>query len=225
MLCERTTMAKNDSDLQHDVIDELDFEPTVDASRIGVAARDGIVTLTGSVPSFSDKIAAEAAAKRVAGVHGIADELRVDLAGMHQRDDTDIATAAVNTLGWDVNVPKDRITVKVSNGYVTLEGEVEWQYQKDRARTLTQNLVGVRGVTNNITVKPKAVRTYDVKTKIHEAFERQAEIDANRVDIETEDGKVTLRGTVHSWTEHDAASHAAYSVPGVKTVDNLTRVG
>jgi osmotically-inducible protein OsmY len=218
-------MAKNDSDLQHDVIDELDFEPTVDASRIGVAARDGIVTLTGSVPSFPDKIAAEAAAKRVAGVHGIADELQVDLAGLHQRDDTDIATAAVNALSWDVNVPKDRITVKVSNGYVTLEGEVEWQYQKDRARTLTQNLVGVRGVANNITVKPKFVRTYDVKTKIRQAFERQAEIDANQVDIETEDGKVTLRGTVHSWTEHDAASHAAYSVPGVKTVDNLTRVG
>jgi|SRR5579875_168751 len=216
-------MAKNDAEIQHDVIDELQFEPSVDASGIGVAAANGIVTLTGSVRSYAEKMAAEEAALRVLGVQGVANDLKIDLPQTHERTDTDIANSAVNVLLWDSSLPRNQITVKVSNGFVTLEGEVEWQYQRDRARWLVQSISGVRGVTNNITLKPR-VLVGDVKLKIRQAFERSAETDANRIQIEAHDGTVVLRGSVHSWAEKQDATRAAYSVPGVKVVQNLTQI-
>jgi osmotically-inducible protein OsmY len=216
-------MTRNDTEIQHDVIDELQFEPSVDASKIGVAASGGIVTLTGSVPSYAEKIAAEEAALRVLGVQAIANDLKIDLPQSHERTDTDIASSAVNVLQWDSSLPRNQITVKVSNGFVTLDGEVEWQYQKDRARTLVQSISGVRGVTSNITLKPR-VLVGDVKMKIRQAFERSAETDANQIQIEAHDGTVVLRGPVHSWAEKQDATRAAYSVPGVKVVENLTQM-
>jgi osmotically-inducible protein OsmY len=213
---------RDDVELQHDVVDELDFEPGVDASNIGVAVSDGVVTLTGTVPTYTEKIAAEKAAKRVFGVQGIANELKVELPQAHVRTDTDIAKAAINVLNWDTAVPRG-VTLSVSNGFVTLTGEVDWQFQKDRARMLVQSIVGVRGVSNLITVKPK-ISESDVKTKIRQAFERSADIDADHIQIETHDHTVTLRGTVHSWFEREEATRAAYAVPGVTSVENLTRV-
>lgn len=216
-------MAKADKELQHDVIDELDFDPSVDASRIGVAAAGGIVTLTGSVPTYAEKLAAEEAVKRVAGVQGIANELEIDLPQSHVRDDTDIARAAVSILEWDTTLPRDRVTVFVSNGFVTLEGQLDWQYQNERAKALVQSIAGVRGVTDRITVKPRIIAG-DVKTKIRQAFQRSAEVDADHIQVETGDGVVTLRGTVHSWVERADATRAAYSIPGVRIVENFTQV-
>jgi osmotically-inducible protein OsmY len=216
-------MAKNDAEIQHDVIDELQFEPSIDASKIGVAAANGVVTLTGSVPSYGEKMAAEETALRVLGVQAVANDLKIDLPQSHERTDTDIASSAVNVLLWDSLLPRNQITVKVSNGFVTLDGEVEWQYQRDRARMLVQSISGVRGVTNNITLKPQML-VGDVKMKIRQAFERSAETDAHRIQIEAHDGTIVLRGPVHSWVEKQDATRAAYSVPGVKVVQNLTQI-
>jgi osmotically-inducible protein OsmY len=216
-------MAKADKELQHDVIDELDFDPSLDASGIGVAADNGIVTLTGSVPTYAEKLAAEEAVTRVAGVKGIANELEIDLPQSHIRDDTDIAHAAVSILEWDTTLPRDRVTVEVSNGFVKLEGQLDWQFQKERAKSLVQSIAGVRGVTDRITVKPRIIAG-DVKTKIRQAFQRSAEVDADRIQVETGDGVVTLRGTVHSWVERADATRAAYSIPGVRVVENFTQV-
>jgi osmotically-inducible protein OsmY len=216
-------MAKADKELQHDVIDELDFDPSLDASRIGVAADNGIVTLTGSVPTYAEKLAAEEAVTRVAGVKGIANELEIDLPQSHLRDDTDIAHAAVSILEWDTTLPRDGVTVEVSNGFVKLEGQLDWQFQKQRAKSLVQSIAGVRGVTDRITVKPRIIAG-DVKTKIRQAFQRSAEVDADRIQVETGDGVVTLRGTVHSWVERADATRAAYSIPGVRVVENFTQV-
>jgi osmotically-inducible protein OsmY len=216
-------MAKADKELQHDVIDELDFDPSLDASRIGVAADNGIVTLTGSVPTYAEKLAAEEAVTRVAGVKGIANELEIDLPQSHIRDDTDIAHAAVSILEWDTTLPRDRVTVEVSNGFVKLEGQLDWQFQKERAKSLVQSIAGVRGVTDRITVKPRIIAG-DVKIKIRQAFQRSAEVDADRIQVEAGDGVVTLRGTVHSWVERADATRAAYSIPGVRVVENFTQV-
>lgn len=216
-------MTKSDLNLQSDVIDELSFDPTVDATNIAVIAKDGVVTLSGTVKSHPEKFAAEHAAKRVAGVHGIAEELKVEIPSLHRRNDADIAKAALSALDWSVNVPKNKVTVKVENGWLTLEGELDWRYQQDAAQRAIEHLIGLRGVSNLIAVKP-AVSSGDVMAKIRKAFERAAEVDADRVRVEMNDGIVTLRGSVHSWNEHDEATHAAYSVAGVKSVKNLTSV-
>lgn len=215
---------KTDLSLQEDVAEELAFDPSVHSSDIAVAAKDGIVTLTGKVPSYAGKIAAEKAAKRVSGVKAIALEIEVELPAFHKRNDTEIAAAAVNALAWEATFPHDTITVKVERGWLTLEGRAEWQFQKDNAERAVRHLIGVVGVANLVTVASR-VKSVDVVQKIRQTFERSAEIDANRVSAETHDGVVTLRGPVHSWVEHDDASRAAYSVPGVTLVKNLTTVG
>jgi osmotically-inducible protein OsmY len=211
-------MTKTDADLHTDVVEELVSDPSVDASRIAIAVHDGVVTLTGAVRSFWQKIAAEDAVERVTGVRGVANDLTVELPGEHQRDDTDIAQAASNALDWHSELPKT-VKVGVSNGWITLSGAVDWQYQKEEAERAVKYLTGVKGVINMLTIKT-APKVQDVRERIRKELERTVDQEANRIAVETSDGQVTLRGYVHSWPELAAARRAAWLVPGVKEVDN-----
>jgi osmotically-inducible protein OsmY len=208
-----------DAEIRKNVEAELSFEPSINASEIGIAVKDGIVTLTGRVDSYWEKIAAEEAAARVAGVKAVANELEIRLPFSSERTDEDIARAAVNRLEWTITVPKDRIKLKVSKGWVTLEGEVDWQFQKNAAAEAVRNLVGIKGVINHIVVKERP-STAEVKAKIEEALKRSAEVDASHITVETEGDKVILKGTVRSWFEREEAERAAWRAPGVRKVDN-----
>ena len=214
---------KSDIQVHKDVIDELVFDPQVDERNIGVAVSDGIVTLTGSVPSFAQKYALERLVKRIAGVRGIAEEVKVELAQAHVRTDADIAAAALNALAWNSFVPVDAILVTVENGLMTLSGRVDWQFQRSEAEAAVRNLLGVKGVTNLI-VLSAYVAPRDVKERIEREFERTAEAEAKRIIVETSGGKVILKGLVHTFAERDEAARAAWSVPGVSKVDNLIGV-
>jgi osmotically-inducible protein OsmY len=212
-----------DNLLQREVLDELKWEPSLNAAEIGVAVKDAVVTLSGYVDSYAQKLAAEKAAKKVRGVRGVAEEIQVKIPTVTKRTDADIARAALNTLQWHVQVPEERIKVKVENGWVTLDGEVDWAFQKEAAMNCVRNLTGVSGVTNMLTVRPK-VKIQEIKAKIGEAFKRSAELDANRIFVEATDGKVTLTGKVHSWAEKDEAARIAWAAPGVSTVQNYIAV-
>ncbi len=216
-------MIKSNIDLNKDVLEELAFDPSIDERNIAVAVSDGVVTLTGSVKSYGQKLAAERAVKRVRGVHGIAEELTIDLPALHVRNDADLVKSALDALRSNANVPTDSVLVKAEGGWVTLTGTVEWEYQRDAARLTVASLAGVRNVSNNITLRPRVVAR-DVQAQIRDSFRRGAEFDANRIQIETSDGTVTLRGPVHSWTEREDAAMAAYSIPGVADVKNLMTV-
>jgi len=210
---------KTNQMLQRDILDELSWEPSVDAGSIGVAVADGVVTLSGHVATYVEKFAAEKAAMRVAGVHGVANDLDVRLPSTAMRDDTDIARAALDSLAWHVDVPKDRIKVVVKDSRLTLEGQVDWSFQRKTAENAVRHIVGVRGVTNLIVVKPP-VRPADIRSRIEAALKRSAEVEARQIRVEAHDGSVTLRGTVHSFAERKAVERAAWSAPGVTAVDD-----
>lgn len=211
--------AKTDSTLKQDVLDELGWEPGVDAAKVGVIVRDGVVTLSGTVNTYAEKVAAEQAAERVYGVRAVVQDLEVVPAGAGQYKDQDIAGAAINSLRWNTNVPDERVKLKVEDGWITLDGTVDWNYQKNAAKSAVQNLAGVRGVTNIIKVKP-VIEPRNLKEKIRKAFERNAEIDADNVEIKVEGRKVVLNGHVQSWAEKRQAREAAWSAPGVTEVED-----
>jgi osmotically-inducible protein OsmY len=215
---------KTDLQLQRDVLEELKFEPSIREAEIGVAAKGGVVTLTGFVDSYVEKFSAEQTAERVGGVKAVADEIKVKLSGAHQRSDTDLAHAVVNALRWDIQVPDDHIKATVEDGWIALDGEVEWQYQKWAAEGAVRNLTGIKGVTNLITVKPRRASTYEVGQKIKDSLRRHAERDADRITIEAKDGQVTLRGTVSSFAERQDAERAAWQAPGVTKVEDMIAV-
>lgn len=209
---------KTDVDLHKDVVEELEFDPRVDSSNIAVAVHDRIVTLRGMVPTLYQRYDAESAVKRVDGVRGVANELEVELIEEHLRTDTDIAHAAVQAMSSNVALP-ETIQVAVRDGWITLSGTVEWRHQREEAEAMMRSLTGVRGITNLIDVA-RSVAPENVRTRLRRAFERAAQYDASRIAVDVHGSSVTLRGIVRSFAEMDEAVRAAWSVPGVRAVDN-----
>jgi osmotically-inducible protein OsmY len=216
--------SKSDKDLERDVRDELAFDPRVDEKAIAISAKGGVVTLSGSVPTYAAKVAAYHDAERVSGVSVLVEHMDVSLPDMHARSDADLAKAVADALRWDVEVPHSKIKTLVRDGWVTLEGTVDWQYQRLAADGAVRYLVGVKGVNDQIAVSPSPASSIDVKQHIKAALTRSAEADAQRITVDTADGgSVTLRGTVHSWAERNEAVRAAWATSGVRKVqDELT---
>jgi osmotically-inducible protein OsmY len=218
-LSRKETAMNSDNEIQSDVIEELQVDPSIDHTQIGVAVKNGIVSLTGFVPNYSQKWETEKAAKRVYGVKGIADDLYVHPPTSLERTDAEIAQAALNAMNWHTAIPDDKISVTADHGFLTLEGAVDWQYQKDAAESVVRHLNGVKGVLNSITLTP-LIKPADVQSKIQSAFERHADLEARRIGVEATGGKVVLSGNVRSWNERDEAQRAAWNVPGVKEIEN-----
>lgn len=208
---------KTDAQLKQDVAAELEWDPLIDAARIGVEVKGGVVTLAGHLDSYPQKLAAERAAQRVAGVKAVAVEIDVRIPGSSQRTDGDIASAASDALRWNALVPGDRVQLKVEDGWITLGGELDWAYQRSAAETAVRDLVGVRGVFNRIELKPK-VSAANVKTKIEAALQRAAHFDADAITVNVEGGKVVLKGRVHSHAERRIVEDATWAAPGVTSV-------
>jgi osmotically-inducible protein OsmY len=216
---------KTNEELQRDVMEELKWDPTLKdvISQIGVTVDDGVVTLSGRVNNYSQKLSAEQDAQRVSGVKVVAEDIQVVIPGKHEMSDTDLAIAVKNALKWHSAVNEDLIEIKVENGWVYLDGVAEWDYQKKAAENAVKDIVGVSRVINRISLKP-VVNPKDVKTKILAAFHRSATIDAGNISIEAAGSKITLRGTVRSWAEKREAEQAAWAAPGVAEVENLIMI-
>ncbi len=212
-----------DRELQEHVQNALDWEPSIDAADIGVRVQGSVVTLRGDVKSYSEKTAAERVAFGVYGVKAVANDINVQLCDGQQHTDAEIAQAVLSALKWSTLVPDQGITVTVSNGVVTLKGNVDWEYQRKAAAKSVRDLAGVRGVLNTISLEPR-ISVTDVKSKIEAALKRSAEVDARRINVAVADNKVILSGNVHSWFERNEARHAAWAAPGVREVDDRIAV-
>lgn len=212
-----------DDQLHQDVLDELDFEPSVNAAHIGVSVDKGIVTLTGDVGSFAEKFNAERAVQRVKGVRGFVEHIKVVFPTEKITGDAEIAERVLTSLKWTALVPADKITVKVENGWVALSGELEWQFQKAAAEAAVRRLTGIKGISNLIKLPPQ-VSGIDVKARIENALRRNAEVEATRIQVGVSGSKVTLNGSVETWHERTMAENAAWAVPGVTLVDDQLRI-
>ena len=210
---------KSASEIERDVREELQWGPDLNAEDIAVSVKDGVVTLAGFTRSYTDRLEAELAAKRVAGVHAIANDIEVRLPAIDQRPDPDIARDAVAALKSQLPISHDKIKVIVKDGWITLEGTAEWQYQKTTAESAVRKIKGAKGVTNVIQLKP-AVQPTDIQRKIQQAFKRSAEVDADRITVEAKGSEVILKGTVRSWIEREEAERVAWSAPGVTHVED-----
>jgi osmotically-inducible protein OsmY len=210
---------KSDSELKRDVEDELKWDPEIDPTDVTIGIRSGVVSLNGFVKSYPQKLEAEDAAKRVAGVAGVANDIEVRLPDLDERPDPDVAVDAVAAVRSRLPFSHDQVKILVKSGWVTLEGTLEWQYQRLGAEDSVRWLKGVKGVTNSIQVKPRLQAT-EVKRKIEDAFRRHAQIDASGITVETDSDQVVLKGSVGSWEERTEAEHAAWSAPGVRRVDD-----
>ncbi len=209
----------DDRELQESVMVELGWEPSIDAAHIGVAANAGVVTLTGNVRSFAQKVAAERAAGRVKGVKAVAEEIEVKLPDDVKRSDEDIAGAAIERLAWDASVPSDAVEIRVEHGWITLKGQVDWQFQKEAAAQAVRTLIGLVGVSNQIEIKP-SVDAYDVGQNITRALHRSWFYDPNTIKVSAQGGKIRLTGRVTTWNARDLAGGTAWSAPGATSVEN-----
>jgi len=214
---------KSDLSIKNDVLDELAWQPNINETQIGVVVENGVVTLTGTVDSYTKKMAAEKAAKNVKGVRAVAEDIEVKYGTEYKKTDQQIAKAAADALKWNYSVPENKVTTKVENGWVYLSGEVQWAFEKDAAKRAVENLLGVKYVANNITLK-QTIKSGDIKEKIKKSFERLADVDAKNIDVTVNNHTVKLKGKVHSLQEKDEARKRAYYTTGVYKVENELEV-
>jgi len=214
---------KLDSEIQKDVMAEIRWEPLLNVSEIGVSVKNSIVTLSGTVDTYTKKLKAEEAAKRVVGVKAVVENVDVKVSSLGQKTDADIAEAVVNALRWHTSVPDEKIKVKVEKGWVNLDGSVEWEFQRNSAKNAITNLSGVIGITNNIKIMP-TLKVTDIKNKIASAFQRSATIDSEKINIIADGSRITLTGKVRSYTEKKDAENAAWLAPGVDRVENKIEI-